>query len=133
MEIAFLSKITSSYFNIEEKLNDASNFTTWSDILDLTLEEIDVMEYVEGNVVETPESAITNVKSKYKKCEVKAKKIIVDSLKDHIITYVSKLKNSKDMYNMLIGMYEVNNLNHIISFKIQLRDIKMTKQESIIG
>ena len=50
--INFLGKMTNSYFKIEEKLNDASNFAAWRDILDLTLEENDVIEYVQGKVVE---------------------------------------------------------------------------------
>eukprot|EP00253_Pinus_taeda_P022413 PITA_22413 len=44
--------MTSSYFKIEEKLNDASNFVALRNRLDLNLEENDVMEYVEGKVVE---------------------------------------------------------------------------------
>lgn len=89
------------------------------------------MEYVEGKVPKPPENAFVAAKFKYKKGEVKAKKIIIDSLRDHLITYVSKLKKSKEMYDKLVGMYEVNNLNHIVSLNNQLKDINMNKVETI--
>lgn len=41
-----------SYFKNEEKLNDASNFGPLKEKLDITLEEHDVLEYVEGEVEE---------------------------------------------------------------------------------
>ena len=35
------------------------------------------------------------------------------------------------MYDKIAGMYEVNNLNEIISLKHQLKDMKMNKGESV--
>lgn len=96
----------------------------------MTLEENDVLEYVEGKVLKPLVNAFV-AKSKYKKCEVKAKKIVFDSLKDHLITYGAKLKKSKEMYDKLVRMFEVNNLNHILSLKNQLKDIKMNKGEIV--
>lgn len=66
---------------------------------------------MEDEVVEPPKNLNVVVKARFKKREVKAKKIILDSLGDHLITYVSKLKKSKEMYDKLIGMYQVNNLS----------------------
>ena len=61
-------------------------------MLDVTLDENDVLEYVEGKVPEPPENAFSTINSKYKKCEVKAKIIIIGSLRDHLIIYISNLK-----------------------------------------
>lgn len=41
------------------------------------------------------------------------------------------MKKSKDMYDKLVGMYEVSNLNEIIPLKDQLKDMKMNKGESV--
>jgi len=38
---------------------------------------------------------------------------------------------SKEMYDKVDGMYEVNNLNIIITLKDQLKDTKMKKGESV--
>jgi len=35
------------------------------------------------------------------------------------------------MYDKLVGMYDVNNLNEMISFKDQLKDMKKNKGESM--
>lgn len=35
------------------------------------------------------------------------------------------------MYDKLVGMYEINNLNHILSVKNQIKDIKMKKGDTV--
>ena len=85
------------------------------------------MEYKQRKVPKSPENALVAAKNKYKKGELKAKKIIVDGLQDHLLAYVGNFKNFKEMYDKLAGMYEVTNLNEIISLKDQLKDIKMNK------
>ena len=68
------------------------------------MNENDVLEYVEGKVPEPLENAFAAVKAKYKKGEIKENKIIIDSLRDHLLTYISKLKKSKEIYDKLVGM-----------------------------
>lgn len=38
---------------------------------------------------------------------------------------------SKDMYDNLASIYEVNNLNEIITLKDQLKDMKINKGENV--
>ena len=132
--------ITSSYFKVEEKLNDASNFgpqKTRLDItlkehqIDITLEEHEVLEYVEDTIADPLENSSVSVKSKYKKDEIKARRIILDSLSDHLITYVFGLEKAKEMYDKLIGMFAISNMNQIILLKNQLKDIKMNREETV--
>jgi len=63
----------------------------------------------------------------YDKGEIKTKKICIDGLQDHLPTFVRRLKESNDIYDRMVWMYEVNNLNHILSLKNQLKYIKMNK------
>jgi len=123
--------MSSSYFKNEEKLVDASNFLPWKAKLDITLEEHDILGYVEGEVAKLAENSNAAIKARYKKGEVKDTNIIVDSLGDHLITYVSNLKKSKELYATLIGMYQVNNLVQILALKNHLKDVKMNKGETI--
>ena len=97
----------------------------------ITLEEQDVLEYVESEVANPPENSNAAIKAKYKKGEVKAKRINLDSLRDHLITYVSNLKKSKEMYDKLNGKNQVNNLSQVLTLKNQLKDIKMNRGETI--
>ena len=49
------------------------------------------MDYVQGKIIEPPSNAPVATKTKYKKGEVKAKKIIRDSIHKHLVAYISKL------------------------------------------
>jgi len=55
---------SASYFNLDDKLNDKSNYHAWKMSLDLTLEEQDVMEYVQGKISEPPSNASAATKTK---------------------------------------------------------------------
>ena len=117
--------MSTTYFKDNEKLGELSNFPIWKIRLGVILDDNDVLEYVQGKVLEPPTNASAAIKSRYKKGDLKAKKIIIDGLQDHFIVYVGNLKAFKDMYYNLVGMYDVNNLNHILSLKDQLKKIKM--------
>eukprot|EP00253_Pinus_taeda_P002593 PITA_02593 len=123
--------MTTSYFKFEDKLKDESNYHAWKMSLDLTLEESDAMDYVKGRVVEPPSNAYVAAQTKYKKGEVKVKKIIVDSIHKPLVASISDLETSKEMYDKLVGMFKVNNENQVIFLKNKFKDIKMDRGESI--
>jgi hypothetical protein len=56
-----------------------------------------------------PEPEDEEAKANFKKNEVKAKRILTDSIKDHLIPNVSKLKTPKEMFNSLTKLYESKN------------------------
>ena len=58
---------SSSYFKFDDKLNDKFDYHAWKMSLDLTLEDQDVMDYVQGNITEPPPNALDATKTKYKK------------------------------------------------------------------
>ncbi len=120
-----------SHFKMDEKLDDSSNYVVWRTRLDVTLDENDVLGYVEGKVPKPLENASTAIKSKYKKGEIKAKNIIIDSLREHLIFYILKLKKSKEMYDKLVGIYEIKKLSHILYLKNELKDTKMNTREIV--
>ena len=123
--------MTTSFFKSENKLEDKSDYHAWKMTLDLTLEENDAMDYVKGRIEEPPSNAFVVAQTKYKKGEVKANKIIVDSIHKPLVAYISDLETSKKMYERLVGMFKVNNVNQILFLKNKLKDIKMDRGESI--
>lgn len=114
-------------FKENEKLIGASNYAAWKLRLDTNLDGEYVLEYVQGGVPQPPENSPTAAKERYKKGESKPAKLFIDSLKDHILIYISKLKTYKELYDNIIGMFEVQNLNHFLDLKKQLKDIKSNK------
>ena len=56
--------------------------------INLTLEEHEVLDYVQGKVVEPPSNAPATDITKYRKGEVKANKILVETIQKHLISYI---------------------------------------------
>jgi len=122
---------SSSYFKSEDKRNDKSDYHAWKMSLELTLEEHDFMDSVHGKIVEPPSNAPVAAKTKYKKGEVKAKKIIMDSIHMHLVAYISDLGTSKDMYEKLVNMFKASNANQVLFLKNKLKEIKKGRGEDI--
>jgi hypothetical protein len=62
---------------------------------------------------------------------IRAKRIIIDSIKDHLIPQVSSKNTPKDMFDALTRMYEGKNINQKINLRTQLKNTKMEKGETI--
>ena len=58
-------------------------------------------------------------------------RIIVDSIKDHLIPQVSSKDKPKKMYDVLSRMYEGKKKNIRMNFRAQLKITKMSRGESI--
>ena len=58
-------------------------------------------------------------------------RIIVDSIKDHLIPQVSYKKTLKKMYDALSKMYEGKKINRKMNLRAQIKGTKMRKGESI--
>lgn len=56
--------VSTSYFKTKDKLNDNFDYHVWKMTLDLTLEEHEVLEYVQGKVMEPPSNASNAAKMK---------------------------------------------------------------------
>jgi hypothetical protein len=61
---------------------------------------------------------------------VRAKRIIADSIKDHLIPQVSSNNTPKYMFHSLTRMYEGNNINQKMNLRTQLKNTKMQKEET---
>ena len=60
-------------------------------------------------------------KALYRNKLVMAKRIIADSIKDHLIPQVSSLKTPKAMFDALTKLFEGNNINRKMTLRSQLR------------
>ena len=57
------------------------------------------------------------VMEKFKDGDINSMSIIVDSIKDHLIPYISHLDSSKKMYDTLTNLFSVRNIGQIMSLK----------------
>jgi putative lipoic acid-binding regulatory protein len=71
------------------------------------------------------------VMEKFKDNDINAMSIIVESIKDHLIPYISHLDSSKKMYDSLTNLFLVRNIGQVMSLKNELHDMKMNDDDSI--
>ena len=70
-------------FKEDDKLIGKDDFHAWKMTLDLTLEDQDVMVYVQGKIQEPPSTATVVAKTKDKKGEIKEKLIVIGQFEHH--------------------------------------------------
>ena len=93
----------SHHTKLDEKLEGDDNFRAWKYRISLFLEENDLDSYISEEV---PIPKGDGAKSLHKKNLIKAKRIIADSIKDHLIPQVSSLKAPKAMFDALTKLFE---------------------------
>ena len=64
-------------------------------------------------------------KDLHKKKLVMEKRIIANSIKDHIIPQVSSLKTPKAMFDALTKLFEGNKINRKMTLRNQLKNVKI--------
>jgi hypothetical protein len=84
--------MASTSLRFEDRLDGASNFLSWKVRVTLLLEENDLWDIVK-DVVPLP----TDLQqlAAHKKKEVKAKWMIMDAIKDHLIPHISEKEDDK--------------------------------------
>ena len=105
-----------------ENIEATENFRAWKYKVILILEESDLEGYIKDEVKEPEED---ESKSKCKKDIIKSKRIIVDSIKDHLIPQVSSNNNPKEMFDALTSLFEGKNINRIMTLRNQLKGVKI--------
>jgi hypothetical protein len=107
-------------------------------MIDLILAKNKVLDIVKGKIVEPEfeegkekEPQNVAVLEKFKDNDINAMSIILDSIKDHLIPYISHLDSSKKMYNSLINLFSVRNIGQVMSLKNELHDMNMNDDDSI--
>ena len=113
---------------LDEKLEGADDFRAWKFRIMLVIREQGLVKHVLEDV---PEPEEDEAKEKYFKDQVKAMRIIADSIKNHLIPQVSSLETPKQMLDSLTRMFEGKNINRKMALRQQLKNVKMQSSESM--
>jgi hypothetical protein len=114
---------------VEDRLQGAQNYPTSKERMTMILEVNDVSEHVSDKAT-TPTGATELVI--WKKGEAKAKSLILDGIKDHVIPHLSGKAEAKDMWKALSDLCQNKNENKVMALHKQLRGTKMAKGEGVI-
>ena len=84
--------------NIEDRLDGAINFSPWKARIMLILQDSELWDIVNNtttNLVTVPANA--TAKAAFDKRDIKAKRILLDAIKDHVIPHISGKDHAHQM------------------------------------
>ena len=121
---------------MEDRLDGAANFVPWKDRILLVLEENELWEEVVRNTTANPIAipsstdavALTSFNKKY----IKARRIILDVVKDHVIPHISGKDHAHKMWSSLTGLFQSSNENRKMVLREKLKSIRMVKGEVML-
>ena len=114
--------------NLDENIEGEENLREWKYRVILILEEHDLQGYIKDEIKE-PEG--DEAKEKHKKYMVKDKRIISNSIKDHLNSQVSSKNTPKEVFDALTNMFEGKNINNRMTLRNQLKGVKIQKAETM--
>ena len=117
-----------NHTNLDDNIEGAENFRAWKYRIMLILEENDLEGFIKEKVVDL-EGA--EYKAKHKKDMIKAKIIIIESIKDNLISQVYSRRTPKEMFDALSNLFEGRNINRKMTFRNQLKGVKAQKSETM--
>jgi hypothetical protein len=97
-----------STLRVEDRLEGATNFRAWKARILLLLELNDLKNYIEMVI---PDPNNPHELATHKKKDVKAKQVLLDYVKDHLIPRIFEKKTAKDMHDALVDLYQSGNTN----------------------
>ena len=93
---------------IEDRLDGVGIFCPWKAKIVLILHENELWGIVENSTttpVVIPAATDIAALTTFNKLDIKAKRIILDAIKDHVIPHLSEKKKAKEMREALMKLY----------------------------
>ena len=94
---------------MEDRLDGAGNFVPWKAILVFILEENELWDEVINNITKhpivVPTSTDAQAVSAFNKKDIKARRIILDAVKDHVIPHISSKTRAYKMWDALTNLF----------------------------
>ena len=112
----------------EDRLDGARNFSPWKERITILFKEQALWDIV-GATVTVPTYAVQ--KAEFDKRDIKAQKILFDSIKDHVIPFISGKTYVFDMWASLCTLYQSKNQNRKMVLREKLRNTKMMETDSV--
>jgi hypothetical protein len=123
-----LAKMASSSLRFEDRLEGAANFSPWKERITLVLMGNGLWDFAEKEI-QVPSDPTQATQHNLK--DVKARGIILDVVKDHIIPHITGKNTTHKMWTTLIKLYQSDNQNRKMVLREKLSSIKMNRSETV--
>ena len=109
---------------VEDHLDGNTNFISWKSRVLLILEENHLLKLVNDKVQE-PEAE--KDKFHWRRSDARARRILVDLVRDHLIPQISQKKTTRKMFKTLKMLFEHNSINvtHVEEPTIKYEDVQV--------
>ena len=119
---------------MEDRLDGVGNFVSWKARILLVLEENELWDEVFRNTTTNPIVIHASIDAvafvSFNKKDIKAMRIILDAVKDHVIPHISAKDHAHEMWSALTGLFQSSNENRKMVLREKLKNIKMVKTEA---
>jgi hypothetical protein len=118
---------------VEDRLDGATNFGAWKERMIFLLQENELWDIVENTTTHPVVVPIdATLLAAYTKKSIKAKRFILDAIKDHLIPHLTGKTHAYEMWESLTKLYQSTNENRKMVLREKLKSIKMTKAENVV-
>ena len=118
------AEIMATGLRMEDRLDGAGNFVPWKARIVLILEENELCDEVVHNTtavpIVVPPSTNAAALTTFNKKDIKARRIILDAVKDHVIPHISSKTREFQMWDALTSLFQSSNENR----KMVLREFE---------
>ena len=115
---------------LEYALEGSSNYIAWKDRMEVMLEDNGLKEFIDSDVPK-PNSADAAVLDAWQKKVARARRILLEGVKDHIVSSLHGKATPYAMWKALTDLFLCSNDHRKLVLKDKLRKIKMEKNDTI--
>ena len=120
---------------MEDRLDGVGNFVPWKAHILLVLEGNELWEEVVRNTIVNPLVILASTDAvafaTFNKKDIKARRIILDVVKDHVIPHILGKGCAHEMWSALTDLFQSSNKNRKMVLREKLKSIKMVKGEVV--
>jgi hypothetical protein len=122
--------MSTSQMCVEDRLAGANNWSPWRARIIFVLEDLKLWDIIEATMVVHPDTDPILLED-FRKRNNKEKRMICDSVRDHIIPHLTRKAWAYEMWESLCNLYQSSNENRNMVLHDQLRGIRMLEDESV--
>ena len=111
-------------------LEGNSNYIAWKERMEVVLDDNGLKEFIYQEIPKPVASNAQNL-DEWKKCVAKARRIILEGVRGHIVSSLHGKETLYAMWKTLTDLYQNNSDQRKLALKDKLRKIKMEKGKTI--
>jgi hypothetical protein len=115
---------------LEYALEGSSNYIAWKDRMEAVLEDNGLKGYIDNDVPK-PDATDTANLDAWKKKVAKARRILLEGVRDHIVSSLHGKTTPYAMWKVLTDLFQNSSDHRKLALKDKLRKIKMEKGDTI--